>query len=176
MEKYGGVWFDCDTVVLNSKAASYFSDDEHEVIFFGRPAKRNVRICNIFAVQGANLMRLWANEVRRKIIHFDPPLKAFWGYLGNSIIDPYVREHPEEILIHDMVPQMPELKVTGSGTKNYVKYYLQSKRHLIDIKSDMLLLHNNWTPARYKNATLDEIIHHDCTLSNILVEALELKR
>ena len=176
LEKYGGIWFDCDTVVLNSNAANYFSNDKYEVIAFGDPADRQARICNISAVPHARLMRFWAKAVQWKILNFNPTTKFFWSYLGNSIVDPYVKTFDEEIFIHDMTPQMPELEFAENGTRGYLDFYFFKRLHLKDISSDMLLLHNSWTPDIFKVANFNELMYFGCTLANILFEVLEIDR
>ncbi len=176
LKKYGGIWFDCDTVVLNSRAADYFSDDKHEVIMFGTPDKREARICNIAAVPNARLMRFWSEAARLKVNNFNPIKKDFWSYLGNSIVDPYIKAFDEEILIHDMRPQMPELKFAKNAPEGYFDFYFFKRLHLKDISSDMMLLHNSWTHDVIKNADFEQLIRFDCTLVNVLVEALEIDR
>lgn len=53
----------------------------------------------------------------------------------------------------------------------YVLFYFKNKYKLSDIHTtDMLMLHNSWTPYWYKQKTLKDIREDNCTLSNILNE------
>ena len=43
--------------------------------------------------------------------------------------------------------------------------------NLSDLKpTDMLMLHNSWTPEFYRYMSKSNILKHDCTISNILRE------
>lgn len=57
---------------------------------------------------------------------------------------------------------------------NYDKYrtfYFESNFSLKDLReTDILMLHNSWTPAWYKDLTREDIMNNGCTLSNILKE------
>ena len=49
-----------------------------------------------------------------------------------------------------------------------------NKFHLSDIKkTNMIMLHNSWTPEWYKLFTKDQVLSYDCTMSNILREVIK---
>lgn len=47
------------------------------------------------------------------------------------------------------------------------------KFHLNDMNTSMLLLHNSWTPKMFREMSAEEFLSYDCTLSNVLSEALD---
>ena len=84
LEKYGGIWLDLDTVILNDSAQLYFQDfvndeDEYEVTFFGEPINRSCHLAMVKAVPEARLMRFWLQTIKDKINNFNAPKKDFWG-------------------------------------------------------------------------------------------------
>ena len=56
--------------------------------------------------------------------------------------------------------------------KNAHKNYFKENYKLSDLRqTDMLMLHNSWTPEWFKYASRDKILNTECTLSNILRES-----
>ena len=121
-------------------------------------------------------MRFWLQCAKDKINNFNPPKKDFWGYLGNSCIDSYVKTFSDEIKIIDRAEVMPELTIGINSTNTYLNFYFLQNRNLKDIDANMILLHNSWTPDFFKKLSINELLKIDCTISNILSEVLELDR
>ena len=56
----------------------------------------------------------------------------------------------------------------------YKRFYFRESYHLADIRStDMIMLHNSWTPGWYKRLSKESVLLGSCTLSNILREVKE---
>ena len=172
LAKHGGVWVDVDTIVLNSSAERYFlPDDKHRTCFFG------YRICFINTPPGATLMRLWLDYIREKIWNLTPETQITWDFLGNKFVNPYLGKYREEVNIFDVNPTLPEQKLyaqLGNSIKAYVEFYFNQNLHLAAMNTDLLLLHNSWTPADFKKFSPQEVLNCDCTMSNILMEALNI--
>ncbi len=179
LEKYGGIWMDVDTIILREDAVRYI-EGSHSVTFFGNPDAQTTHICWINAKKNADLLKHWVEKADEKIRDFntDKLDEQFWSYLGNSIVDPYIGTHSDEVKIIDVVKEncMPERRQGGNNPRNYAEYYFVKNYHLSDIDSSMILLHNSWTPAQFKKMSLNEFILQDCTISNVLCEALDIDK
>jgi len=84
--------------------------------------------------------------------------------------------YPEEVKIIDRREVMPELALDANSIDTYLKFYFLQNKHLKDIETNMMLLHNSWTPDFFKKLDRDEFLKIDCTMSNVLCEILELDR
>lgn len=178
LEKYGGLWLDIDTIILNKNVIEYFKF-EKDITFFGNELSRTVSIGVICAIKNSNFMKFWKNGIKDKLLNFKKD-KDFWAYLGNSIIYNYVKEHSNEIKIFDVIKEniMPE-KIGCSPTKShqeiYTEFYFKNNLHLSDINTNMIMLHNSWTPKFFKCLNEQDFLKYNCTLSNILAEIHDIK-
>lgn len=153
LEKYGGIWLDTDTVILSGEARNFFSTNGNsEVTFFGDTEKRNVHLAVIRSIPSSRLMRLWTE------------------YISLTF--------PEEIEIISRKNALPEISAFPDISRDaaYRRYYFLESRHLSEIRQNILLLHNSWTPSVYREMSRDEFLRCDCTMTNILCEALEIDR
>ena len=96
-----------------------------------------------------------------------------WDALGNAFTDPYLKMC-NDITIHPVRNCWPETYMISDENHRQFKYedfYFNKKYHLSDIReTDMLMLHNSWTPDWYKKFNEEDVLNYDCTLSNILRE------
>lgn len=162
----GGVWLDADTIMLK--------DQLPEEDMIGDPGERKVTIGYLRAKEPHTaIYDAWAAYQDRVIA--DPGSGAHWSAVGNDFADPYVREH-REVTIAPVWACWPETyMITGPGTRfeKYREFYFQSAYGLGELRrTDMLMLHNSWTPDWYKRLRGLELLRRTCTLSNILREVL----
>lgn len=171
LEEHGGIWMDTDTIILGNNARDFMKVSEN-VTFFGLPDRKLVHIGWINARPHARLMQEWVKYNKDKIENFVKPEKDFWAYLGNAFVNPYIQNYPDEATILDKnrANIMPEFENTP---QTYQEFYFNTKRHLNDINTSLLCLHNSWTPKMFKEMPAEEFLSYDCTLSNILSEVLE---
>lgn len=178
LAKHGGVWLDIDTIILNSNAEQYFLPDEnHRIIFFGDPVEKFCHIAFINTPPNSMCMNLWREFIREKIWNLNSSTFVNWNFLGNGFINNYAQLHTNEIKIIDRNLAMPELKLISKSVtyeKSYPIYYFLQSHHLADVNADMLLLHNSWTPPLFKEIPPEKFFHIDCTMVNVLAEALEI--
>ena len=179
LAKHGGIWLDLDTIVLRPDAEKYFLPDEkHRTVFFGNPKTKSPRICFINTPPGAVCMNLWREYVREKIWNLKAATDVKWDFLGNSFIDDYAKKFPNEIKIIDRTVAMPDIIPPfnpDEPIKSYVEYYFLQNNHLTDVKANMLLLHNSWTPSGFKQISPKDFFRIDCTMTNVLAEALGIE-
>lgn len=167
----GGYWLDADTIMLTDKLLT-----ENMI---GNPIKRTNTIGYLHTEPHSQMFNEWAEYQERVVSEFTDSLhsefKWSWDMVGNAFTDKYVKEHPE-ITIADVTPCWAETYMMPDPYSRYEKYrkfYFTRSFNLSDLKpTDMLMLHNSWTPDYYKRLSKNSILDRDCTLSNILREVL----
>lgn len=186
LEKYGGIWLDFDTIILKDSAKKYFDmttyNEGVEAVFFGNSATRGVHLAFINTVPHSKLMKYWIERAKDKIANFVAPRPGvFFAYLGNSIVDSYVKATTaDEVVVLDrrlVMPELEPLPVTFKLKQHKVVYqdfFWNQKKHLADIDFDMLMLHNSWATKTIKAKNEKDFLASDCTMANILREILEL--
>lgn len=177
LKRYGGLWMDVDTIILNGKFVNYLNND-YEASFFGYYKSRYVSIGFINSISYSNFLRFWADEIMRKLHNFKRE-NDFLAYFGNSIINDYIKKHKNEIEVIDMIKEriMPERINADAGLRTsqmYVDFYFRKKHHLVDMQTNLIMLHNSWTPEIFRQMSESDFLHYDCTLANILREVHEM--
>ena len=160
----GGVWLDADTILLSKELPT-------ETIL-GYPEKRINTIGYLRTEPHSDMFEKWA-EYQDKVM--DNPQKVTWDIVGNKFTDPYLKEH-DEITIGDITNRWAEtymIKLDADRYWKYKQFYFKENYKLSDLRStDILMLHNSWTPEWFKYASRDKILNTECTLSNIFKEVL----
>ena len=156
----GGYWLDADTIMLG---------DLPQENIAGEPDKRTNSIGYLYTEKDSRMFRMWAEYQDWAI---EKQLSYRWDLFGNHFTDNYVRKQ-KDITICDINKYQPERSLPGtSRVTKYLQFYFESEHHLEDISSDLLMLHNSWTPNYYKSLTEEDILIDHCTMSNILKEKL----
>lgn len=160
----GGYWLDADTIMITGKLP--------EETLIGYPDKRECTIGFLHAERPhMPIFEEWAAYQDKAIA--DPNSGDNWDVLSNAFTDPYIREHLD-VSIAPVRGCWPETYMMGGDTprpRKYQQFYFDRNYHLADIApTDMLMLHNSWTPAWYKALGKADLLAKDCTLSNILKE------
>ena len=162
----GGYWLDTDTIMIGDKLP--------EETILGCPIKRTNTIGYLHTEPHSDMFEKWA-AFQDKVIA-DKSYDDRWDVLGNRFTDAYLQDH-KDIEIGDITNRWAETYMIGElNTRicKYLKLYFQCSYHLSDFRqTDMLMLHNSWTPGWYKELTEEGILAQNCTLSNILREVLE---
>ena len=160
----GGIWLDADTIMMTKALPG--------TNMIGNPKERETSIGYLRTEAGSDMFKAWA-QYQDDIIARRPA--QHWALMGNLFVDRYVREHPE-ITICSIRASWPEtIMITGDIPRHekYRQFYFEKSFHLGDIpRTDMLMLHNSWTPDWYKYQTREAIAELGCTMSNVLREAL----
>ena len=96
-----------------------------------------------------------------------------WYLMGNGFTDSYVKNH-KSIQIYPIERYWPETYMVPGDMSRYVKYnrfYFEQDHKLEDIQpTELLMLHNSWTPDWYKRFSAKEVMDARCTMSSILRE------
>ena len=158
----GGHWLDADTIM--------FTDKLPDCTILGNPVTRMNTIGMLQAQE--EMFEAWAKYQDEVIRTAEPPQD--WSIMGNAFTDGYLKEH-REVSIGDIGSRWAEVEMVSGNASRMEKYkelYFANSYHLSDFrKTDMLMLHNSWTPEWYKQMTEAQVLNADCTLSNILNES-----
>lgn len=162
----GGYWLDTDTIML--------SDELPTENMMGYVEDRTNTIGYLHTEPNSEMFKAWA-EYQDIILNSNVIDRDAWDIVGNRFTDPYVKEH-KEISICDVSNKWAETYMIDGDIPRPDKYkylYFIESCHLSDLKpTNMIMLHNSWTPHWYKDiATKEEVLSEACTLSNILREA-----
>ena len=173
------MWLDVDIIVLNPNAVKYFSH-EKDVMMFG-DGKAHCHIGLISCKRaGTPCMINWVAHNKHKIWNLQPNEPVTWGRIGGDFLEPYAYTHPNEVEILDWRIAHPEGQVElwskGVGGKTaYEDYFFIESHEIAEIKKDLIILNNTWTPDFYKKLSVEELMRIDCTMTNVLFDALEIK-
>lgn len=160
----GGYWLDADTIMITDRLP--------ETNMVGNPISRTNTIGMLYTEKNSDMYIDWAKYQDKFISSPNAPTQ--WSVFGNDFTDRYVLEH-EDITISSVHSCWPEnYMVNGENRyEKYRKFYFENSFHLSDIlQTDMLMLHNSWTPDWYKEFSKEEVLSTNCTMSNILKEVL----
>lgn len=162
----GGVWLDADTIMLTGRLP--------KTNMIGNPITRTQSIGYLRTEANSEMFKLWAKHQDEVINRPDTPKN--WDVMGNAFTDPYVRQH-EDITICNIDNAFPEIYMLPPAFTRLEKYklfFFEDSYNLADIKfTDIIMLHNSWTPQFYKDLSENGALDMNCTLSNILREVLE---
>ena len=161
----GGYWLDADTIMLSEKLP--------EANIMGNIVTRTNTIGFLHTEAHSEMFEEWAAHQDKVIA--DLSYDSRWDVLGNRFTDSYVRVH-KEIRITPVENRWAETYMKPSWWNRYNAYQrfcLGDFYHLKHLKeTDLLMLHNSWTPDWYKELPENEVLNCDKTLSNILKEVL----
>ena len=163
----GGYWFDTDTIMITGNLP--------KTNMIGDVEARTNTIGYLYAdTPHMQMFDEWAKYQDAVAINlFNSPQR--WSIMGNDFTDKYVQEHLE-ITIGQVDYCWPEVYMISGDIPRYKKYeeFYFNRSYLMEdlFPTDMLMLHNSWTPDNYKKLSEKEIFHTDCTMTNILKYAL----
>lgn len=162
----GGIWLDTDTIMLNDELPS-------ECIL-GDDVTRANTIGFLQTEPQSDFFETWAEFQDWKLNKL-PNMKkdtSAWNVMGNAFTDYWLKVH-KDIKIGKLMQNWPETyMIKGNVGRNvkYCKFYFESNFSLDDVKdkTNMLMLHNSWTPDWYKTLSKEKVLNQKGTLSNIL--------
>lgn len=160
----GGYWLDADTIMISDKLP--------EETILGNNEERTNSIGYLHTEPHSEMFESWA--VYQDFVIDNPKSGRHWSVMGNTFTDLYLKRHTD-ILIGDIGQRRAEMQINPLDEPfvDYCDFYFFKDYHLSDIKpTDLLMLHNSWTPDFYKKLTEEEIMNDWRTLSNFLRELL----
>ena len=166
LRDHGGYWLDTDTIMLGP--------DLPAAAILGNAAARTNTIGFLHTEQYSDIFTKWA-AYQDSVLEQNLPADH-WAIMGNAFTDEYLKDH-NDIVIDDISNRWVETYMIDAAISRwdkYQKFYFESQYSLKDLRNtDMIMLHNSWTPAWYKQLSRSEILSNNCTMSNILKEAIK---
>ena len=160
----GGVWLDADTIVLG---------DLPEETILGWGLKGDNTIGFLQTEAHSNMFEMWASFQDEIMQRLAGPIR--WSMFGNEFTDWYLNEY-RDVKVGDILSRWPEtymIQANVTRREKYGVFYFGTSYGLCNIMpTDMIMLHNSWTPKKYKRMSRDKVLSNNCTLSNILREVL----
>lgn len=162
----GGYWLDTDTIMI--------TDELPTETIMGNANTRMNTIGYLHTRPYSHMFRLWAQYQDYIIDSAD--LDLSWDIVGNKFTDSYLLDY-KDVPIGDVTNRWAETYMIRGYQSRRDKYnllYFDRRYTLADFyePTNMLMLHNSWTPQWYKELSKEDVLKNNCTLSNILREVL----
>jgi len=192
LKLYGGLWMDTDSIIINGNFTKMLLN--YELSMIGEEKNQFQYMGFIFASQNSSILKSWLKKIisnvkiYKTIVINDKKSSDLWkkkfnhfDYLGNAIIDPllkninskkYFRLDSNKI---NCFPERVYLKNTSKDNKLiYKTFYFQKGEPEIILNNTkyLILLHNSWTPPKYKKMSENEFLKQDIRLSKLLSKLL----
>lgn len=162
----GGYWLDADTIMIGDKLP--------EETILGNNSTRQNTIGFLHAQKPhEDFFEIWA-EYQDKVI--GDTYDYEWDVLGNRFTDFYLLYTDSDIQIGEISRRWIETYFMPDCLRPfaYEQVYFENSYCLSDLwETDILMLHNSWTPDWYKKLTREQVLESKCTMSNVLREVLE---
>ena len=185
---YGGIWMDADTIIINGEFLKGL--ENFELAMIGKGNAQHIGF--IFSRINSTILNDWlkiiilrVNKFKQTIkkMNFQNELKKFytWSYLGNGIIDNIltnVSAAKFKRINRDEINAFPEIKyfdnTSFSSIRRYIYFYFQKRdlQTVLNNSKSILLLHNSWSPSKYKKMSQQEFLKQDILLSRLLKHIL----
>ena len=162
----GGYWLDADTIMISDKLpnATIMGDSITRMNTIGFLHTDKPR---------SDMFIKWARY--QDYVINNPNPAYHWSIMGNAFTDQYLKER-QDISVYPVYNCWPETYMINGNAQRYNKYrefYFGYNYNLDDLLlTNMLMLHNSWTPDWYKELTRNELLNTECTMTNILKEVL----
>ena len=194
LNKFGGIWMDADNIISNHEFISSIHKSGLTMI---RDAKRKNfhHIGFISSSNNSKILKQWleqiinkvkyCNNICQKSVFNHNNFKKRWNYLGNSIIDPILKNIKNKQyypLFTDKINVFPEnIYFNNTNLRNFQKYRMfyfrrGDPQEIIKTTKGLILLHNSWTPWRYKTMSEKTFLNQDILLSKLLSQILKMKK
>ncbi len=192
LKKYGGIWLDLDTIILNQNILNLISN----TIDFEMPGRN---LCFVKANKDSYICTEWDKQVKERIEiyknFYSNPLNKLlkrklykkikkYDYLGNGIVDNLIKTHSnfcynlDEIFVNAFPERRLDynLEYLKKAHLRYQVFYFLSNLPEVAFENNcgLLCLHNSWTPIEYKLMNEEEFLSNNNTISNIFKQVLEL--
>ena len=187
LKKYGGIWMDADTIIINK---NFFKElENYDLVMIGEEKFKTQHIGFIAASIHSSILNDWLNKIINKVNYFrqidDDSIKSMinnqWDYLGNQIIDSLARDFTNGKFFRldkYKINAFPELNFFGNSFLNpnekYKKFYFRKGDPDFVFKNSkgIILLHNSWTPSKYRSMTEKEFLKQEILLSQLFSKIL----
>ncbi len=180
--KYGGVFLDVDSVLVNKAARVFFDvNDQADVFrFFGNTETLGVHIGVIGSPKAGTIVTAWQNALFERVPNWQNDQS--WSYVGNSILDPMINEPANakfserlDVLISRATPELLYADLAeGTARQKYRRFWFDQPKsepvleEIVQAPFGIIYLHNSWTPQTYTKTRLEALQESDSMLSALL--------
>ena len=197
LRKHGGIWLDADTVILHNNFLRYVHG--HDLSMIGDSQKQTQHIAFIYAEQKSDIINKWYKSICKRVFLFrlfnkcKMLRKIFrrtnatlhnWDALSNGILDNLVNKSTDTsafLRLDKMkLGSLPEYAIAAPNKTPdalYQEFWFEhNDKTFNDVKNicsgGIILLHNSWTPDKYKHMTTNEFLDSDILLAHVLKKSL----
>lgn len=184
LNKYGGIWMDADTVVMSDNIREIL-DNKSEFSIIGR------HIAFLTACQNSFILRSWEKEIHKHIakVKFVAELRLHkifkivrqkyfsWDCLGNAILNPIMDSVKDNKAFFNCMdinelrcrPEIIFIKEKMDIKDKYRAFFFENdySDEVLKFSDKIILLHNSWTPEKYRKMSEVEFLTQNNTLSQI---------
>lgn len=190
LSRYGGIWLDADTIITSTKFKNLLNNNS-DFTLLGK------HIAFIMANRNSKILSKWQENIfenikdYKKSIHFINLYRIFnrtkykqlknWNYLGNGILDKYleIANYKDfcsiDVYLNNIFPELSQNNNSNlSPLLLYQNFYFNNNNPLDFLENNcgIILLHNSWTPNKYKNMNKKQFLEQDITLAKLLKQLL----
>lgn len=194
LKKYGGIWMDADTIILNREFLKEFNNSE--LIMLGDEKSKTQNIGFIYAVNNSYIINEWLEQIINKVKLYKEILlkietnstfknnwksEISWNFLGNGIVDKILKNTTDKQFLRidrNKMNALPEIKFFNDSKLDLIQKYQQlyfQKRDpqiVLNNSKSIIMLHNSWTPLNYKSMSEEEFLKQDILLAKLLIHLL----
>ena len=182
---------DADTIVLNGEFLQELKS--FELAMFGDEKIKTQNIGFIYSSGNSSILKKWLKEIiynvqiykqysekNRLNLVIDNAWKKMnsWDYLGNGILK-NVTSKQFCRLDRQKMNTLPEIRFFENSSLDliqpYKQFYFRSRdpEIILNKSKSVVMLHNSWTPVKYKLMSEKQFLNQDILLSRLLAYILK---
>ena len=185
---------DADTILLNGEFLNEFKD--FELIMFGDQKAKTQNIGFIYACNNSFVINEWLKQIITKVKLYketimkvdsnqtpenNRKIHVSWNFLGNGIVNDILKNVSDKQFLRldrYKINTLPEIKFFEGVKMNLMQKYQQlyfQKRDpqiILNNSKSIIMLHNSWTPFRYKSMSETDFLKQEILLSKLLAHIL----
>ena len=198
LNKYGGIWIDTDTIILNNELLTKFNNYELAMIREGNTNYHYIGF--IYALKNSTIIREWLKQIIQRVEIYkyiyanktDIKISKYFyksykslRYLGNKIINNLLKNITGNqffSLKNIELNALPERSIYKnplnlSDRQRYIEFYFKKRNPeiILNNSKEIILLHNSWTPIEYKKMKEKEFLKQDILMSFLIKKVLNIK-
>ena len=198
LNKYGGIWIDTDTIILNNELLTKFNNYELAMIREGNTNYHYIGF--IYALKNSTIISEWLKQIIQRVEIYkyiyanktDIKISKYFyksykslRYLGNKIINKLLKNITGNqffSLKNIELNALPERSIYKnplnlSDRDRYIEFYFKKRNPeiILNNSKEIILLHNSWTPIEYKKMTEQTFLKQNILMSSLIKKVLNIK-
>lgn len=192
LEKYGGIWLDCDTIIVSDKIRDILSIDSSFVLI-------GAHVAFIKTSQDSPILKQWLKNIQKNILFYkkyQPQMSFFlkiwlffkyfpkykkmvrkrenWDFIGNFPLGCALKKYKKDKRFFSSVDRsliLPEVMMYEIlSQETYRRFYFEDNFgiQVLNNNNGLILLHNSWTPEKYLLMDEKQFLKQNNTLAYVL--------